>query len=301
MDNAANIRNMSVIAHVDHGKSTLSDSLVAAAGIIATATAGDQRFMDNRQDEIDRGITIKATSISLYYEKVDDNKEKKEYLINLIDSPGHVDFSSEVTAALRVTDGALVVIDCIEGVCVQTETVLRQALAERIKYDIIFCLDRLFCYMTDRFLTKYFLHYRPVLMINKLDRAILELQLTPEDAYQNFSKAIESANVVIATYHDKVLGDVQVYPEKGTVCFGSGLHSWGFTLDKFAKMYAKKFGVAQERLMERLWGENYFDPESKKWTKRATSSTGKQLKRAFCQVSNICVSYYLLYVCVRQF
>lgn len=257
MDNTANIRNMSVIAHVDHGKSTLSDSLVAAAGIIASAAAGDQRFMDNRQDEIDRGITIKSTSISLYYDKLDHKtQEKKEYLINLIDSPGHVDFSSEVTAALRVTDGALVVIDCIEGVCVQTETVLRQALAERIK---------------------------PVLMINKLDRAILELQLTPEDAYQNFSKAIESANVVISTYRDKTLGDVQVYPEKGTVCFGSGLHSWGFTLDRFARMYAKKFGVAEEKLMERLWGEHYFDAESKKWTKKSTSSSGKQLKRAFCQ------------------
>lgn len=256
MDKADNIRNMSVIAHVDHGKSTLSDSLVAAAGIIAQAAAGDQRFMDNRQDEIDRGITIKSTSISLFYEKENDDGTKGEYLINLIDSPGHVDFSSEVTAALRVTDGALVVVDCIEGVCVQTETVLRQALSERIK---------------------------PVLMINKLDRAILELQLDPEDAYQNFSKAIESVNVVIATYHDQALGDVQVYPEKGTVCFGSGLHSWGFTLDKFARMYAKKFGVSQERLMDRLWGENYFDPESKKWTKRSTSASGKPLKRAFCQ------------------
>ncbi|KAL0480328.1 protein synthesis elongation factor 2 [Acrasis kona] len=247
MDDQAQIRNMSVIAHVDHGKSTLTDSLVAAAGIIATAKAGDQRFTDTRQDEQDRCITIKSTSISLYYEKENATK----YLINLIDSPGHVDFSSEVTAALRVTDGALVVIDCVEGVCVQTETVLRQALQERIV---------------------------PVLMINKLDRAILELQLQQEDAYNTFSKAIESANVIISTYKDPVMADMMVYPNKGTVCFGSGLHGWAFTLTRFAAIYSKKFGTSEDKLMQKLWGDNYFD--GKKWTSR---NDDNKLKRGFCQ------------------
>lgn len=171
---------MSVIAHVDHGKSTLTDSLVAKAGIIAESAAGDARATDTRKDEQERGITIKSTGISLYYETdVEVLGETKGYLINLIDSPGHVDFSSEVTAALRVTDGALVVVDYVEGVAVQTETVLRQALGEMIK---------------------------PVLMINKIDRAILELQVDGEAMYQNFLRVIENVNVIVATYEDEASG-----------------------------------------------------------------------------------------------
>ncbi|KZF23451.1 elongation factor 2 [Xylona heveae TC161] len=263
MDKPANIRNMSVIAHVDHGKSTLTDSLVQRAGIISAAKAGEARFTDTRQDEQDRGITIKSTAISLYAQlpegedvneipqKVDGN----DFLINLIDSPGHVDFSSEVTAALRVTDGALVVVDCVEGVCVQTETVLRQALTERIK---------------------------PVVVINKVDRTLLELQVSKEDLYQTFARTIESVNVIIATYFDKALGDVQVYPDKGTVAFGSGLHGWAFTVRQFAVKYAKKFGVDKNKMMERLWGDNYFNPKTKKWTKSGTHD-GKPLERAFNQ------------------
>jgi len=253
MDNTDQIRNMSVIAHVDHGKSTLTDSLVSKAGIIADKNAGEARFTDTRADEQERCITIKSTGISMYFEfDSEDGKGKLPYLINLIDSPGHVDFSSEVTAALRVTDGALVVVDTVEGVSVQTETVLRQALQERVI---------------------------PVLHVNKVDRALLELQMEAEEMYQTFSRTIENANVIICTYNDDVVGDVQVAPEKGTVSFGSGLHGWAFTIEHFARIYAKKFGIDKDKMMQRLWGDNFFNAAKKSWSKSSTSGG----KRGFCQ------------------
>ena len=284
MNMTHNIRNLSVVAHVDHGKSTLTDALVSKAGIISKKAAGDARFTDTRADEQERCITIKSTGISLYFEYDPETIDKQaaapltpteegdpteedieikqnSYLINLIDSPGHVDFSSEVTAALRVTDGALVVVDSVGGVCVQTETVLRQALAERI---------------------------RPVLMCNKLDRVIAELQLDPEEAYHKLMKSVESVNVIIATYPDEAVGDIQVYPNQGTVAFGSGLQQWGFTLRKFARLYAKKFGIDETKMMERLWGDYFFDAENKKWAKtdkkdERKAQGKKPLKRAFVQ------------------
>jgi len=259
MDNQDNIRNMSVIAHVDHGKSTLTDSLIAKAGIIAEEKAGDARYMDTRKDEQQRGITIKSTGVSLFY-KYDPSWGGKEepYLINLIDSPGHVDFSSEVTAALRVTDGALVVVDYVEGVCVQTETVLRQALQECI---------------------------RPVLMINKVDRAFFELRHDAETIYQNFQRVIENANVIISTYQKSdMMGECQVYPNQGTVAMGSALHGWGFTLSTFARMYATKFKIEPKKMLNKLWGDNFFDTQAKKWTNESTTDDGTELSRAFCSM-----------------
>ena len=249
MKDANKIRNLSVIAHVDHGKSTLTDSLIARAGIIAAKAAGDERYMDTREDEKERGITIKSTGVSLYF-----NYEGEGHLFNLIDSPGHVDFSSEVTAALRVTDGALVVVDCIEGVCVQTETVLRQAMQEKI---------------------------RPVLMVNKVDRAVLELQLGAEECYQNFNRVIQRVNVIVSNFAQEDMGEVDLEPHKGNVAFGSGKDCWGFTLKIFADIYAKKFGIEQKKMMNKLWGDNYFDAKNKKWRNVDSDKDGNPLKRAF--------------------
>ncbi|CAL8074527.1 unnamed protein product [Calicophoron daubneyi] len=258
MDVKQNIRNMSVIAHVDHGKSTLTDSLVCKAGIIADIRAGDARFTDTRKDEQERCITIKSTAISLYNEMSEedmqmvkavqpvgigaDGKEERGFLINLIDSPGHVDFSSEVTAALRVTDGALVVVDCVSGVCVQTETVLRQAIAERIK---------------------------PILFMNKMDMAVTTLSCEMEELYTKFQRVIENVNVIIAQFGEEggPMGNISVSPNDGTVGFGSGLQSWAFTLRTFANLYASKFKLEPVKLMKKFWGDNFFNPKTKKWSK----------------------------------
>jgi len=278
MDKKKNIRNMSVIAHVDHGKSTLTDSLVAKAGIIAASKAGETRATDTRKDEQERCITIKSTAISMFFEMDKKDlafiKQEKEdtpgFLINLIDSPGHVDFSSEVTAALRVTDGALVVVDCVSGVCVQTETVLRQAIAERI---------------------------RPVLFMNKMDRALLELQLDQEELYQTFQRIVENVNVIVATYADDdgPMGVVRVDVNNGSVGFGSGLHGWAFTLKQFAEMYASKFGVDIDKMMKKLWGENFFNPKTKKWSKTKDNDN----KRSF--VMYVLDPIYMVFDAIMNF
>ena len=258
MDRSDNLRNMSVIAHVDHGKSTLSDSLIAKAGIISDDKAGEARALDTNQKEQDRGITIKSTGVSLYFESdIMKEGDTQPYLVNLIDSPGHVDFSAEVTSALRVTDGALVVVDYVEGVCVQTETVLRQALAEKIK---------------------------PVLMINKIDRGLLELNLDGETLYQNFQRVIEETNVVISTYESEEMGEaLMVDPTAGTVAFGTGYYGWAFTVTHFAKLFAKKFKIDENVLSKRFWGDNYYNAVEKKFTTNPTGSDGKPLTRCFVQ------------------
>ncbi|CAI9567989.1 unnamed protein product [Staurois parvus] len=225
---AENIRNICILAHVDHGKTTLADCLISSNGIISSRLAGKLRYLDSREDEQIRGITMKSSAISLQYKFGDE-----DYLINLIDSPGHVDFSSEVSTAVRLCDGAVIVLDAVEGVCPQTQAVLRQAWLENIQ---------------------------PVLVINKIDRLIVELKMSSQEAYAHLQKILEQVNAVTgALFTSKVLEEraekdtttetiegEQVYdwsagleetddshlyfsPDQGNVVFASAVDGWGFT------------------------------------------------------------------------
>ncbi|ELZ11757.1 elongation factor EF-2 [Natrinema thermotolerans] len=200
MDEPKNIRNIAIAAHVDHGKTTLTDNLLAGAGMISDETAGEQLAMDTEEDEQERGITIDAANVSMTHEYEDEN-----HLINLIDTPGHVDFGGDVTRAMRAVDGALVVVDAVEGAMPQTETVLRQALREGVK---------------------------PTLFINKVDRLISELQEGPEEMQQRLLSVIHDVNELIRGMTEEMddIEDWTVSVEDGTVGFGSALYKWGVSM-----------------------------------------------------------------------
>jgi len=214
MDNIEQIRNIGIIAHVDHGKTTLSDSLLAAAGIISDRIAGEALVLDFLSVEKQRGITVKSANISLYHEY-----EGKPYVINLIDTPGHVDFSGKVTRSLRVLDGAIVVVDAVEGVMTQTETVIRQALEERV---------------------------RPLLFINKVDRLIKELKLSPEKIQERFVEIIRDVNNLIDMYAEPEFRKKwKLNPQDGTVAFGSAKDKWGISIPM-----VKKKGITFKEIIE---------------------------------------------------
>ena len=177
----SHIRNFCIIAHVDHGKTTLSDALLASNGIISSKLSGKIRYLDSRPDEQERGITMKSSCISLYFQvlKQFTNAVKSdEYLFNLIDSPGHVDFASEVSAASRLCDGCLILVDVVEGVCTQTVSVARQAWNEGLK---------------------------PILVLNKIDRLITELQYSTEEAHTALTRILEQMNALMATFFNEDL------------------------------------------------------------------------------------------------
>ena len=200
MANKEDVRDIGIIAHIDHGKTTMSDSLLAEAGLLSPKIAGAARALDYLEEEQKRGITIKTANISLLHEI-----EGTSHVVNLIDTPGHVDFTGKVTRALRAIDGAVVVVDAVEEVMVQTETVTRQALNERVK---------------------------PVLFINKVDRLIKELKLNTDQVQSKLLRIIRDFNNLISLYGEKEhKKQWKVDPTKGTVAFGSALHRWGFTLD----------------------------------------------------------------------
>ena len=222
------IRNIGIIAHIDHGKTTLADSLLAGAGLLSTQMAGMARVLDYLDEEQKRKITIKTANISLLYKTAD-----SPYVINLVDTPGHVDFTGKVTRALRVIDGAVVVVDAVEEIMAQTEIVTRQALEERV---------------------------RPVLFINKVDRLITELQLNEEQIQKKLDQIISRFNDLIELYAETPFKNQwKISGAAGNVAFGSALHGWGFTLDmakkqgiKFSDIIKAYVNGEQEKLQKAL-------------------------------------------------
>ena len=216
MDKPELIRNIGIAAHIDHGKTTLSDNLIAGAGMMSEELAGKQLLLDFDEQEQARGITINAANASMVHEY-----EGKKSLINLIDTPGHVDFGGDVTRAMRAVDGCVIVCCAVEGVMPQTETVVRQALREKVK---------------------------PTLFINKVDRLINELKVTPEDMMARFGKIIKHVNDLIQKMVPEEFGSEWfVKPEEGTVVFGSAYHNWAISIP-----YMKEKGVTFKDIYEHL-------------------------------------------------
>jgi ribosome assembly protein 1 len=324
------LRNICILAHVDHGKTTLADCLISSNGIIPAKMAGKLRYLDSRPDEQEREITMKASSIALVFQdKLEDvaaeapgaaaaaggggsggggagaaaaadseegrrrRRAESLYLINLIDSPGHVDFSSEVSSAVRFSDGALVVVDAVEGVCAQTEAVLKQAWGEGV---------------------------RPVLVLNKMDRLITEVKMSPGEAYQHLSQIVERMNALASMLvvgdamqaaaaapapanapaparassapaagiegeeldmaSDKYAVDIvdeesfSFSPSAGNVVFASAVDGWAFTVPDFADFYARRLRMKRAALQTALWGDFFFNPKTGKVLTSAAARPG---------------------------
>ncbi|GKT46827.1 ribosome assembly protein 3 [Colletotrichum spaethianum] len=299
---AADTPQICILAHVDHGKTSLTDALLATNGIISPKLAGKIRYLDSRPDEQLRGITMESSAISLYFSMLrrsapDAEPEAKEYLINLIDSPGHIDFSSEVSTASRLCDGAVVLVDAVEGVCSQTVTVLRQTWTEKLK---------------------------PLLVINKIDRLVTELKMSPAEAYTHLSKILEQVNAVLGSFfqgermeedlnwrermEERVQAaaareagtdsttdsgelqfqerddeDLYFAPEKNNVIFSSAIDGWACTVRQFASLYEKKLGIKRGTMEKVLWGSYYLDPKTKKILGQKHLK-GRNLKPMFVQL-----------------
>lgn len=221
MDGRDNVRNVAIVAHVDHGKTTLTDSLIARAGLISKQLAGEQRWTDFDEQEQQRGITIKSANVSLGF-----SYDGQDYLINLIDTPGHVDFGFHVVRAMRAVDGVCLVIDAVEGVMPQTETNLRQALKERAK---------------------------PILFINKVDRLINELKLDANAMQQKFIKIITQVNKIIeANAPEDKKKDWVIGVEKGNVAFGTAFNKWAISITSM-----KKFNITFKDIYDKCSAEDH--------------------------------------------
>ncbi|OMO57092.1 hypothetical protein CCACVL1_25998 [Corchorus capsularis] len=269
------IRNICILAHVDHGKTTLADHLIAATGggVLHPKLAGKLRFMDYLDEEQRRAITMKSSSIALHH---------KDYKINLIDSPGHMDFCSEVSTAARLSDGGLILVDAVEGVHIQTHAVLRQAWIEKVT---------------------------PCLVLNKIDRLICELKLSPMEAYNRLLRIVHEVNSIMSTYKsEKYLSDVDsilaapsgevsdehlesieddeedtFQPQKGNVAFVCAMDGWGFTINEFAEFYVSKLGASTAALQKALWGPRYFIRKTNMIVGKKGLGSGSKARPMFVQ------------------
>ncbi|KAK1936028.1 Elongation factor Tu-like protein [Babesia divergens] len=257
------IRNVCFLAHVDHGKTTLSDSLISSVGIISERLSGKLRYLDNREDEQRRMITIKSSSISLIYSPDDTGSKtgsskclsKHPCIINLVDCPGHVDFSVEVSTAARLCDGALLIIDAVEGICPQTKAVLRQAWRESV---------------------------RTVLVLNKVDKLILDIHMTPAEAYNRLRDLVDQVNALMFQLYDEYLNvnnDEEVInvatttnkewffcPSEGNVVFCSALHRWCINLPEFSSHIVEKLNIPASKsaaILKALWSDTYYCSKTK--------------------------------------
>ncbi|KAJ0701722.1 putative protein-synthesizing GTPase [Helianthus annuus] len=248
------VRNVALVGHLQHGKTVFMDMLVEQTHHISTFDQNSEkhmRYTDTRVDEQERRISIKAVPMSLVLE----DSNSKSYMCNIMDTPGHVNFSDEMTAALRLADGAVLIVDAAEGVMVNTERAIRHAIQERLPI---------------------------VVVINKVDRLITELKLPPKDAYHKLRHTIEVINNHI-TAVSSTAGDVQVIdPAAGNLCFASGSAGWCFTLQSFAKLYVKLHGIPFDanKFASRLWGDYYYDPATRTFKKKQPASGAE---RSFVQ------------------
>ncbi|XP_060536812.1 elongation factor-like GTPase 1 isoform X2 [Cylas formicarius] len=231
------IRNVCILAHVDHGKTTVADLLLATNRLIGKRLAGFLRYLDDRPDEQQRGITMKSSTVSLLNVIYDDDTHKnRTVLLNLIDTPGHIDFSSEVGAALRVCDGAIILVDVVEGVCVQTRESISKAFEEQAKM---------------------------ILVINKLDKLITELEKNSNEIFQCILRVIEDCNAFIAELYQYAYLDNDIdiedtgllfSPHSGNIIFASAVDGWGFTTKQIAKMFINLVrNETVDTLNEKLW------------------------------------------------
>ncbi|XP_020109365.1 110 kDa U5 small nuclear ribonucleoprotein component CLO-like isoform X2 [Ananas comosus] len=240
--NPSLVRHVALVGHLQHGKTTFMDMLVEQTHEISTFDPESERhvrYTDTRIDEQERRISIKAVPMSLVLE----DSTAKSYLCNIMDTPGHVNFSDEMTAALRLADGAVLVVDAAEGVMVNTERAIRHAIQERLPI---------------------------VVVLNKVDRLISELKLPPNDAYFKLRHTLEVINDLISSCSTTVGGTQLVDPVAGNVCFASATAGWSFTLQSFAKLYVKLHGIPfdSSKFASRLWGDLYFHPDTRTFRKK---------------------------------